>query len=123
MRFLCIALVAGVILPLFAVDGTLLAESGNSPAFSVYSADGATYATSSAAEIAALPPVFSRSGETVTLTSPGGGATPLTSSSLASVLGAGGVWTLVNPAQGSARVGVAWKVYGDGGTLAFGNTV
>ena len=120
MRFLCIALGMSVVLPLFAVDGELLAESGDSPTFSVYSADGATYATGSTAEIAALPPVVSRSGETVTVTSPSGGLTPLSSSSLAGVLDAGGVWTLVNSAQGSARVGVAWNVYSDGGTLASG---
>ena len=120
MRFLCITLTAVAALPLFAVDGTLLAESGDSPEFSVYSAPGATYsaAKSASSEIAALPPVFSRAGETVTATSPGGVVTTLSSPSLVSVLDEGGVWSLFNSVQGSARIGVAWAVYDDGGTLA-----
>ena len=120
MRFLCITLTAVAALPLFAVDGTLLAESGDSPEFSVYSAPGATYsaAKSASSEIASLPPVFSRAGETVTPTSPGGVVTTLSSPSLVSVLDEGGVWSLFNSVQGSARIGVAWAVYDDGGTLA-----
>lgn len=120
MRFFCITLTAVAALPLFAVDGTLRAESGDSPEFSVYSAAGATYsaAKSASSEIAALPPVFSRAGETVTATSPGGVVTTLSTPSLVAVLDEGGVWTLDNSVQGSARIGVAWAVYDDGGTLA-----
>lgn len=120
MRFLCMALAVGMASSLLAVDGTLLAQSGGSPAFAVYSVDGATYGAATSAEIAALPPVFSCAGETVTATSPGGGVTTLASPSLVSVLNAGGIWTLVNSVQGSAFVGVAWAVYDDGGTLASG---
>ena len=115
-----LAAVLGATLPLCAVDGTLLAQSGDSPEFDVYSADGATYAAMSASEIAGLMPVTWKAGETVTVTSPGGVETELTSPSLASVLNAGGVWTLANSVQGTARIGVAWSVYGDGGTLASG---
>lgn len=121
MRFLCITLTAVAALPLFAEDGTLLAESGDSPEFSVYSASGATYsaAKSASSEIAALPPVFSRAGETVTATPPSGSnVKTLSSPSLVSVLDEGGVWSLFNSVQGSARIGVAWAVYDDGGTLA-----
>ncbi len=110
--------VACVAMQLRAADGTLLAESGDSEVFTVYSVDGATYSAATSAEIAALPPVFSRVGETVTATSPDGSVTTLVSSSLASVLSAGGVWTLANSVQGSACIGVAWAVYGDGGLLA-----
>ena len=115
-----VATSACVVLPLCAVDGTVLGTSAASPAFAVYSVDGATYAAMSQADIAALPPVFSRSGETVTATSPSGGMTTLSSPSLAGVLDAGGVWKLANSAQGTAHVGVAWAVYADGGTLADG---
>lgn len=117
---LAAAIAATATLPLFAVDGTLLAQSGDSPAFDVYSVDNATYSVASLAEIAALPRVFSRAGETVTATSPDDSVTTLSSPSLVSVLDAGGMWTLANSAQGSARVGVAWTVYGDGGMLATG---
>jgi len=117
---LAAAIAATATLPLFAVDGTLLAQSGDSPAFDVYSVDNATYSVASLAEIAALPRVFSRAGETVTATSPDDSVTTLSSPSLVSVLVAGGVWTLADSAQGSARVGVAWTVYGDGGMLATG---
>ena len=118
LRAFLAAASASAVLPLCAADGTVLGTSAASPAFAVYSVEGATYATASQAEIAALPPVFIRSGETVTVSSPSGGATPLASPSLASVLNAGGVWTLASSAQGTARVGVAWTVYGDGGVLA-----
>ena len=111
---------ANAVLPLCAVDGTVLGTSDASPAFAVYSVDGATYAAMSQAEIVALPPLFSRSGETVTATSPSGGVVTLSSSSLASVLDAGGVWTIANSVQGTAHVGVAWAVYADGGALAEG---
>ena len=55
--------------------------------------------------------------------SPSGGETVLVTG--ASVAGtqelqfnAGGIWTLTNTVQGTARVGVAWAVNGDGGVLA-----
>ena len=112
--------IACAAMQLRATDGTLRAESGDSAPFAVYSVDGTTYSAATSAEIAALPPVFRRVGETVTATSPDGSVTTLDSSSLASILNAGGVWTLANSVQGSARIGVAWAVYGDGGLLASG---
>lgn len=122
MRITCIVLVAGMTLPLFAADGTLLAQSSDSPPFSVYTVNGALYAAATQSELLALPPVFIRSGETVTATSPDDGVTTLTSPSLTSVLNAGGIWTLASSAQGTARIGVAWTVHNDGGTLASGVT-
>lgn len=112
------AVAASAIQPLCAVDGTLLAQSGDSPAFIVYSAEGATYAAATQGEIDALPPVFRRMGETVTATSPSGSMLALASSSLSSILNAGGVWTLVGSKHGTALIGVAWNVHNDGGTLA-----
>ena len=111
------ACAAGAILPLVAADGDILAESGDSPAFAVYTTDTAKYAAMSTAEIAALPPVFRRAGETVTATSPNGIETAIPSSSLASILTSGGVWTLAGSGYGEtlARVGVAWAVYGETG--------
>lgn len=113
------ACAAGAILPLVAADGDILAESGDSPAFAVYTTDTAKYAAMSTAEIAALPPVFRRAGETVTATSPNGIETAIPSSSLASILTSGGVWTLAGSGYGEtlARVGVAWAVYGETGDI------
>ena len=113
------ACAAGVILPLVAAEGDILAESGDSPAFVVYTTDTATYAAMSSAEIAALPSVFRRAGETVTATSPNGIETTVPSSSLASILTSGGIWTLAGSGYGEtlARVGVAWAVYGETGDI------
>ena len=119
MRFLCMAFGVGVALPLFAVDGELWAESVASPEFSVYSTEDAKYSVASSAEIAALPPVSIRAGETATATSCTGAVTVLESPSLVSVLNMGGFWTLANSGQGTAKIGVAWAVNGDAGlTLA-----
>lgn len=126
MKAVCVLAVAvGAALPLCAEDGILLAESAASPAFSVYSVDGAAYAVASAGELAALPPVTWRAGETVTATARDGTVTTLADGSTDAASapfpsGKGGVWTLVNSVQGTARVGVAWSVYDDGGTLASG---
>lgn len=101
----------GVTLPLLADEP--LANSGLSPTFRVYSTEDAKYSVSSSAEIDALPPVSIRDGETVTATSCTGVATELESSSLVSVLDMGGIWTLANSGQGTAKIGVAWTVNGD----------
>ena len=116
------AVAVGAALPLRAVDGMVLATSGASPTFNVYSAYGATDTTATVSEIADLPSVFSKMGDTVTATAPNGQVTTLSSASLSSVLNAGGVWTIASSSQGTARIGVAWTVYDDGGTLASGGT-
>lgn len=125
LLLLCAASLAGT---LRAADGDLLAETQSpSPAFAVWASDGATWAVASAADIAALPPVAWRAGETATATSCDGTATTLVSAAAtdgsaaaASILVSGGLWTFENAAQGTARVGVPWTIFDDGGTLASG---
>lgn len=114
---LCAASLAGMC-ALSAADGNLLAEDATGATFEVYSADGATYAAKSVAEIAALPPVTWRVGETVTATKWNGDATMLATSAASDGSGAfapnaGGVWTFVNSKQGTAYVCIPWSVFGD----------
>lgn len=103
---------AGAALPLLA---DLPVSSGLSPVFRVYSTEDAKYSVASQAEIAALPPVSIRDGETATATSCTGVAATLESPSLTSVLNMGGVWMLANSGQGTAEIGVAWAVQRDFG--------
>ena len=108
---------------LSASVGTLLAESDSPATFEVYCVDGATYVVKSLDEISSLPKVTYREGETVTAEPCIGSVTTLVASAesageVAFAPDSGGVWTLVNSAQGTARIGVAWSVYDDGGTLA-----
>lgn len=114
---ICAASIAGVC-ALNAADGDLLAEDATGATFDVYTTDGAKYAAKSAAEIAALPRVTYRTGETVTATKWNGDKTSLVSSaesagSASFAPDAGGVWVLENSAQGMAYVCVPWSVYGD----------
>ena len=114
---LCAASLAGMC-ALNAADGDLLAEDATGATFEVYSADGATYAAKSAAEIAALPSVTWRAGETVTAVKWNGDVTALVTSAASDGFGAfapnaGGVWTLVNSKQGTACICVPWSVFGD----------
>ena len=116
LLFPCVAygLVAPYVLP--AADGDVLAEAETAVTFDMYAADGNTYTVGSSAEIALLPDITRRPGETVTVIAPDGTETILAGTTLA--LDAGGIWTLVNSVQGTARIGVAWSVFNDGGTLA-----
>ena len=121
---LCAASFAGTC-ALRAADGTLLAETTAAASFDIYTSGNATYGAASAAEVALLPRVTWRIGETVTATARDGVTTTLASSAASAGSSAftpdkGGVWTLANSAQGEASVGVAWAVNGDGGTLASG---
>ena len=109
-------------LPLFAADGDLLAETAAAATFDVWTFDTATFATKSAAQIAALMPVAWRKGETVDVIPPQGASSALvmdaaSAGSAQFAPDAGGIWTLVNSVQGKARIGVSWSVYGDGGLL------
>ena len=118
-----VAVAASASLPLSAVDGTILAQSDASPAFEVYTVSDATYAMMSQEDIAALPSVFRRVEDTVTVTSPYGDVTAFGEMPLSSLLDSGGVWTLSNSGLETARIGIAWSVYGDGGrTLASGGS-
>ena len=76
---ICAASLAGAC-ALNAADGDLLAEDATGATFDVYSADGATYAAKSATEIAALPCVTYRAGETVTAEKWNGDETSLVAS-------------------------------------------
>ncbi len=122
---LCAATLAGAS-ALRAADGDLLASTTSpSPAFEVWTADTATWTAADAAAIAALPPIAWLAGETVTATDRNGTATTLatsaaTAGSAAFAPNAGGVWTLENSAQGTARIGVPWAVFADGGMLDAG---
>ncbi len=108
--------------PLLAADGDLLAETAMAATFDVCTADNATFAAKSAAAVAALMPVTWRAGETVDVIPPQGASSTLVSDAASAgsapfAPDAGGVWTLVNSAQGTARIGIAWPVYNDGGIL------
>lgn len=116
-----LATIAGA---LYATDGTVLADSPSSATFNVYSVDGGSILASSAAEIAAFPHVAWLAGETVTATSCRGAATTLALDAVSAgdaafpPVGSGGVWTLVNSSEGTAKIGIPWFVYGDTGSLA-----
>ena len=108
---------------LCAADGDLLATD-TSEGFVVYTSDDSLYSAKSAEEVAALPPVVYRAGETVSVCAPNGAETVLVSDASeagaivlpSSVIDAGGVWTFVNSADAKASLGVSWTV-GGGGTL------
>ena len=121
---LCAVSLAGTC-ALRAADGTLIAETVTAASFDIYTSDNATYGAASSAEVAALPRVTWRIGETVTATARDGVTTTLASAAASAGSSAfapdkGGVWTLANSEQGEAFVGVAWAINGDGGTLALG---
>lgn len=105
-------------------DETPWAATAVPATFAVYTENDATYAALSAADIAALPPITWRKGETVTATAWDGAASNLVVSAAstgtvaaASCIDRGGVWTFANSAQGTARLAVAWTVFDDGGAL------
>ena len=112
-------------LPLAAhADETPLAETA-SPC--VYSADtlGSPRHIKTAGDQFALWPATRRAGETVTLVSPSGLRTTIVSAesvatSAALTLNAGGVWTVENSVQGTAKFTVRHSLYGTlgGGTAA-----
>ena len=112
-----------------ADDGTLLAETGSAAAFRAWYREDATYAVMSAAELSSLMPATYAVSETVTATSPSGVATAVVSSPASDgtvdlpqgtggPINAGGIWSLANSNGAQARIGIAWAVFDDGGTLA-----
>ena len=116
-------------LPAAADDGTLLAETESATTFRAWYREDATYAVMSAAELSSLMPTTYAAGETVTATSPSGVATAVVSSPASDgtvdlpqgaggPINAGGVWHLANSNGTHARIGIAWAVFDDGGTLA-----
>lgn len=116
-------------LPAAAEDGTLLAETGNATTFRAWYREDATYAVMSATELSSLMPATYAAGETVTATSSSGVATAVVSSPASDgtvdlpqgaggPINAGGIWSLTNSNGAQARIGIAWAVFDDGGTLA-----
>jgi len=128
-RFGTILAAVAAALTAAADDGTLLAETESAATFRVWSSADATYAVMSAAELSSLMPATYAAGETVTATSPSGVATAVVSSPASDgtvdlpqgaggPINAGGIWNLTNSNGVQARIGIAWAVFGDGGTLA-----
>lgn len=121
---IAIVFVAGAVCPLFgAFDG--VAVSASPVTFRAYVTDGKMYALTNADDVAAWPVTW-RTGETVDATAMDGtefvlsdvGSGTLTFATLPEK---GGVWSLINSEEGSARVSVPWSVYqGDGVSLTTG---
>ena len=108
------AVFAGAAFPSLADVETVTSQA---VAFSFYGNPEKAYLLASAAELAAWPVTW-RAGETVVATAMDGAETMLsggTDATSASLPNKGGVWTLVNSAEGTARVGVPWAVFDDGG--------
>ena len=85
--------------------------------FKFYGNPERTYSLASVEELAAWPVTW-QAGETVVATAMDGAETTLsdgTDATSASLPNKGGVWTLANSAEGSARIGVPWAVFDDGG--------
>lgn len=109
---------------LCAADGDLLATD-TSAEFDVYATEYPLYSAKSYVEVSALPSVAYRAGETVTIKSPSGATSTLvvapstdgTVRLASSDIPSGGVYTIVNSAQGEAKIGASWSM-GGGGTLA-----
>ena len=86
--------------------------------FTFYGNPEKAYSLASTTEVAAWPVTW-RAGETVVATSMDGTATTLSGgagATSASLPSQGGVWPLVNSVEGTARVGIPWAVFNDGGT-------
>ena len=112
-------------LPLCAVDGTVLATTAEPCSFRLDSTGESPVVVSSQEGLAALMPLGWSKGDDVVALAPDGIAHPIVSSasaagsaSVAQYVDAGGVWLLSNPTYGTVKLGVAWSVFGDGGTLA-----
>ena len=115
-RFAILAAVAaGAAFPSQAEVETV---TSSATTFTFYGNPEKAYSLASAAEVAAWPVTW-RVGETVVATSMDGTPTTLsggTGATSASLPSQGGVWTLVNSVEGTARIGIPWTVYNDGGT-------
>ena len=123
-QFIASAILAAMVAqPLCAAytDGEFIAEGALDGTFAVNSADASPFVVSSAAAVAALPPVGYRMGETVEATAQGGAVSSLVSAQDSAASGgsvafspaAGGRWMLANSSGESAAVIVPWSVYGD----------
>ena len=112
-------------LPLCAVDGTVLATTVEPCLFRLDTTGENPVFVSSQGGLAALMPLGWSKGDDVVAMAPDGtahqivsGASAAGSASVAQYVDAGGLWLLSNPTYGTVKLGVAWAVFGDGGTLA-----
>lgn len=86
--------------------------------FTFYGNPEKAYSLASTEEVVSWPVTW-QAGETVIATSMDGTATTLSGgadATSASLPSQGGVWTIVNSVEGTARVGIAWAVFNDGGS-------
>ncbi len=92
-----------------------------SATFKMYSTAGGTYSLSSAEDFATWQIVW-RAGDTVTASPAVGEATILAenaaSDGSAALPQKGGLWTLRSERSGTAKIGVPWSLFSDGGELA-----
>ena len=110
---------------LYATDGIVLATTAEAHSFRLDTTGERPIVVSSQAELAALMPIGWRKGETVVATAPDGTTYQIVSSASAAgslnvsqYIDASGVWKLDNSSYGTVKAGVAWSVFGGGGTLA-----
>jgi len=125
MRTLCGIILAAAALPLAAADGDFMASSPSACAFSLNTLDEMPFVVASQEDLASLMSIGWSKGESAVATAPDGTSTNLASvaassgsATASSFVDEGGVWYLYNPAYGTVKLGVAWSVFGGGGTLA-----
>ena len=114
---------------LYATDGIVLATTDAACSFRLDTTGEKPIVISSQAELAALMPVGWSKGETVVATAPDGTAYPIVSGAsgagslnVSQYINASGAWIIENSAYGTVKAGVAWSVFGGGGTLAESTT-
>ena len=115
-RFATLAAIASV--AAFQSLAEVETVTSSATTFAFYGNPEKVYSLASTTELAVWPVTW-RAGETVVATSMDGTATTLSGgadATSASLPSQGGVWTLVNSVEGTARVGVPWAVFDDGGT-------
>ena len=112
----------GAVAPAAVEETTSAAAS-----FKMYTTGGGTYALTSEEDFSTWQVVW-RAGDTVTATPAVGETTTLVDGSAIDGSAAlpqlkGGLWTLYSSRFGTAKVGVPWSVFSDGGNLAASSAV
>lgn len=103
---------------LHAADGDFKASGAYGGTFAVNTLDASPFVATSAAEIAELPPVAWRKGDTVTATSQGGAVTVLATDAATDgaeqfVPSVDGAWTIENSEGETARIIIPFSRLGD----------
>ena len=123
LRGTILAVAAMAVMPSAAAVGDVWATSA-AKGFRLNTLDEAPFVVASSSELADLMPIGWSKGESVVATGPNRTDTLVSvaeaagSTNAVLCIDAGGVWHLYNPAYGTVRLGVAWSVFGGGGTLA-----